>query len=208
MVLHPSLQSILSWLEPTTNLGDCYQLLELSSEASLAEIKASYQRLVQQYYSDNNLDQQAENKFIALTEAYELLVSVVQPQNDDKSEDSEPKWQPPTTKEEPTRNTPPLSETEQLLKWRSYDQLQQLLKSQRFPRAIVLVEGLAQRLPQDPQVREWQASAYQRWGHQLLNENQVNKARIYLKKALKTDPRNRSLWSEVEQDFRRMEKIF
>lgn len=84
----------------------------------------------------------------------------------------------------------------------------QLLKHQRFPHAIKLVEGLTQRLPLDPEIREWQAIAYQRYGRQLLNDNQLELARIYLKKALKTDPHNRSLWSEVERDFRRMEKIF
>jgi len=44
-------------------------------------------------------------------------------------------------------------------------------------------------------------------GRQLLNEKQLDKARIYQKPFLKTDPHNR-LWSEVERDFRRMEKIF
>ncbi|MFM6246680.1 MAG: molecular chaperone DnaJ, partial [Dolichospermum sp.] len=28
-------------------------------------------------------------------------------------------------------------------------------------------------------------------------------ARIYLKKALKTDPDNKALWSEIQQDFQR-----
>ena len=77
-----------------------------------------------------------------------------------------------------------------------------------FPKAIALVEGLAQRLPQDPEVRSWQAIAYQRWGSKLVNDQQFDKARIYLKKALKTDLHNRSLWSEVDRDFRRMEKNF
>jgi len=124
-----------------------------------------------------------------------------------------PRQQAPATKvtrkEKPTPpNAPPMTQTEQELKWRSYHQLQQLLKQQQFPRAIALVEGLAQRLPLDPQVRQWQAIAYSSWGHQLLNKKQLELARIYLKKALKTDPHNRALWSEVERDFRRMEKIF
>ncbi len=94
------------------------------------------------------------------------------------------------------------------MKETSYEQLQQLLRSHRFPRAIALVEGLAQRLPQDSEIRQWQAITYQRWGRQLIQERQLDKARLYLKKALRTDPQNRSLWAEVEQDFRRMEQIF
>jgi tetratricopeptide (TPR) repeat protein len=102
---------------------------------------------------------------------------------------------------------PPLSDVEKQLKWNAYNQLQQLLKYRRFARAIALVEGLAQRIPQDPEVRQWQAIAYQRWGRHLVNERQLDKARIYLKKALRTDPHNRSLWAEVERDFRRLERM-
>jgi curved DNA-binding protein CbpA len=204
------------------NLADCYRLLELSSGASFAEIKASYRRLARQYHPDiNPTDQRAKDKFIALTEAYKLLLSVVQPaqtaENSSKPKSAERQstvatQQPArikvTRKEKPTPKIPQLSEVEKQLKWTSYQQLQKLLKYQRFPKAIALVEGLAQRLPQDPEVRSWQAIAYQRWGRKLVNDKQLDKARIYLKKALKTDPHNRSLWSEVEQDFRRMEQIF
>lgn len=204
------------------DLTDCYRLLGLSSEATFAEIKASYRRLARRYHPDINPgDQQAQEKFIALTEAYQLLASVVHPNKIDEEstpepgerQDSEVKPQQPavtkvTRKEKPSQNIPPLSETEKQLKWRSYNQLQQLLNNQRFPKAIALAENLAQRLPQDPEVLSWQAIAYQRWGRQLVNERQLDKARIYLKKALKTDPHNRSLWSEVERDFRRIEQIF
>ncbi len=205
------------------DLADCYRLLGLSPGVPFAEIKASYRRLARQYHPDiNPNDQQAKDNFIALTKAYELLLSVVEPaQIDDGSTKPEPTERQATDaaqrqhgatkvtrKQKATPKTPPLSENEYQLKWNSYQELQQLLKYQRFPRAIALVERLAQRLPQDPEVRQWQAMAYQRWGRQLVNDNQLDKARIYLKKALKTDPHNRSLWSEVERDFRRMEQIF
>jgi tetratricopeptide (TPR) repeat protein len=108
----------------------------------------------------------------------------------------------------PVQANPNHSFVDQQLKQTSYEQLQRLLRSKRFPRAIALVEGLAQRLPTDPEIRQWQAITYQRWGHQLIQEKQFDKARIYLKKALKTDPHNRSLWGEVERDFRRLEQLF
>jgi len=61
------------------DLGYYYRLLELKSEVSLDEIKASYRRLARQYHPDlNPADQRAKDKFIALTEAYKLLVSVVE----------------------------------------------------------------------------------------------------------------------------------
>lgn len=203
------------------DLADCYRLLELSVGASFTEIKESYRRLARQYHPDSNpSDQRAKDKFIAITEAYKLLVSVVQ-QDLITEPSSEPVGRQDTAtaprqqgatkvtrKQKPTPNIPQLSEIEQQMKRNSYQHLQQLLKYQRFSRAIALVEALAQRLPQDPEVRQWQAMVYQRWGRQLLNDKQVDKARIYLKKALKTDPHNRSLWFEVERDFRRLERIF
>ncbi|NJL39068.1 MAG: J domain-containing protein [Leptolyngbyaceae cyanobacterium SM1_4_3] len=212
------------------NLADCYRLLGLRTGASFDEIKASYRRLARQYHPDvsSGDQQQAKEKFIQLTEAYKFLISQVPPHRVNSTEPSvsasvnskagaTPPSSPPrpwsegvkvTRKAPRIQRNPDLSEAEQLLKQNSYEQLQQLLKYQRFPRAIALVEGLAQRIPKDLEVRQWQAITYQRWGRYLIDQRELDKARIYLKKALRTDPHNRSLWSEIERDFRRMEKIF
>lgn len=208
------------------NLADCYRLLRLNSGASTAQVKASYRRLVRQYHPDVNPgDQVAQAKFIQLTEAYKLLLNFVRQSGETqvsgatqaactKSTATNSQVSPPPTvaqqvtrKKPPSNFNPSLSPLEQQLKWSSYQQLQQLLKKRRFARAIALVEGLAQRLPQDPEVRQWQAITYQQWGRQLVNEKQPDKARIYLKKALRTDGYNRSLWAEVERDFRRLEEL-
>jgi len=108
----------------------------------------------------------------------------------------------------PIQPNPQLSAIEQELKQSSYKQLLQLFKEQRFPRAIALVEGLAQRMPNDPEIRQWQAITYQRWGRHLLDTRQLDKARVYLKKAIRIDPHNRSLCAEVEQDFQRLGRTF
>ncbi|MBE9208614.1 DnaJ domain-containing protein [Nostoc sp. LEGE 06077] len=226
------------------DLGDCYRLLGLRSGASFAEIKTSYRRLAQQYHPDiNQDDKKAKDKFIALTEAYRLLLTVVPPEETVEKLSSqpfthrreEPKATPKTKistetfvsrREEPkaTRQetapkttvttekpqTPPanIAEIEQRLKWKTYEQLQRFLKEKRFPQAIALAEALADRLPTDAEVRQWLAIAYQIWGRALINDNQVLKARIYLKKALKTDPNNKALWNEVQRDFQKLEQIF
>ncbi|NEP41760.1 MAG: DnaJ domain-containing protein, partial [Okeania sp. SIO2H7] len=186
--------------------------LGLHSGASLAEVKASYRKLARQFHPDVNPgDRQAQEKFIAVTEAYKLLVAVAPRETQPPPK---PTAQPKQTrvkvvrKQTPTEDNASSSELELLLKRNSYLQLQQLLKERRFPRAIALVEGLANRLPQDREVRQWQAIAYQRWGRQLIAEGNLDKARIYLKKALKTDPHNRALWTEVERDFRRLERVY
>lgn len=202
------------------NLADCYKLLGLNTESSREEIKTSYRRLVRKYHPDlNPNDRQAKEKFIAIQEAYDFLMENVKepevPPESTASQQSQQKVStPPKVKVTKTNKVktidiqPPLSPEEQKLKWQSYNQLQVLLRDQRYPRAIALVEGLAQRLPEDLEVRQWQAITYQRTGRHFVDRKQLEKARVYLKKALKIDPHNRSLWQEVERDFRRIEQIY
>ena len=208
------------------NLADCYRLLGLMYGASTAEVKASYRRLARRCHPDvNSGDKFAQDKFIELTEAYKILLSAIklsrsnevsspsqtvtatgEPFNGNVSQSPPPATK--VTRKPPSAQCyPPLSAVEKQLKLTSYEQLQQLLKCRRFARAIALVEGLSQRIPQDPEVRQWKAIAYQTWGRHLVNERQLDKARIFLKKALHTDPHNRSLWAEIERDFRRIERL-
>ncbi|BAY64617.1 heat shock protein DnaJ domain-containing protein [Calothrix brevissima NIES-22] len=205
------------------DLGDCYRLLGLRSGASFADIKASYRRLAQQYHPDINPDDhKAKDKFIALTEAYKFLLTVVIPEDavgvasqSPVSAREETKTAPqekaPTAakKRQATTPKPPgVTAIEQRLKWNTYEQLQRFLKEKRFPQAIALVEALADRLPEDAEVRQWQAITYQIWGRVLIDQHQVLKARIYLKKALKTDPNNKALGNEVQRDLQRLEQMF
>ncbi len=199
------------------NQAECYGLLNLKEGASIAEIKSSYRRLARKYHPDVNPgDAQAEAKFIAITEAYQFLLAVVKeqeiqvlpevtPKTSVKAATNARKTQTTVTKKPPSNSTGRLSEVEKQLKSQSYQQLQSMLKEQRFARAVVLVEGLAERIPNDLEVKQWQAIAYQRWGRYLVSAGQLEKARIYLKKALRTDPHNRALWAEVERDFQRIE---
>lgn len=212
---------------------DYYRLLGLRDGASLSQIKASYRQLARRYHPDVNPgDESAQLKFMAITEAYKFLLSIV-PRDLPEMSVSDRENSGISTGEggvkvrknvsNPGGNVvnhsgskmgprleyeSNLSDLERKLKRDSYTQLQSLFSGQKFPRAIALVEGLAQRIPQDREVRQWQAITYQRWARKLIEEKQVDKARIYLKKALKTDPHNRTLWAEVEKDFRSLEKIY
>jgi tetratricopeptide (TPR) repeat protein len=196
-------------------LADCYRLLGLRTGASFADIKSSYRRLAQQYHPDiNQDDRKAKDKFIAVTEAYKLLLEVVPPQEIVPSQPTEsqiPTQEIPVTiatPKKPTPKPPHISEIEKRLKWKTYEQLQRYLREKRFPQAIALAEALAERLPDDAEVRQWQAISYQLWGKALIAEKQMLKARIYLKKALKTDPNNKTLLHEVERDFQKLEQVF
>jgi tetratricopeptide (TPR) repeat protein len=216
------------------NLAECYRLLGLNSTATHAEIKASYRRLARRYHPDTTAgDARANDQFIAVTTAYKSLLGALTLQSEAMpsrstaaSSGAVPKsWTaPPDLSSQRPQGSPPpatpnpkpvqlrenvkLSPLEQQLKTVSYQQLQTLLRTQRFPRAIALVEGLARRLPRDVEVTQWQAIVYQQWARQLIRDHQPDKARIYLKKAVATDPQNRSLWSEVEKDFRAIEQLF
>ncbi|MEH1870093.1 J domain-containing protein [Nostoc sp.] len=206
------------------DLGDCYRLLGLRAGASFVDIKASYRRLAQQYHPDINPDDnKAKDKFIALTEAYKLLLTVVLPEetvahstqvstsgrrDDPKATHRQKTPVTTVTSQEPGKPKPPnVLEIEERLKWKTYEQLQRFLQERRFPQAIALAEALADRLSTDAEVRQWLAIAYQIWGRALISQNQLLKARIYLKKALKTDPHNKSLWYEVQRDFQQLEQI-
>jgi tetratricopeptide (TPR) repeat protein len=218
------------------DVGDCYRLLGLRSGASFADIKASYRRLAQQYHPDINPgDLKAKEKFITLTEAYKLLLQIVPPieiaqkSSPPKAASKEEKVTKPHSakqnpepvstatvkdkekekeKPQPQSKPPNIREIEQRLKWKTYEQLQLFLKERRFPQAIALAEALADRLPEDMEVRQWLAVSYQIWGRALIAQKQLLKARIYLKKALKTDPNNKTLCNEVQRDFQSLEQVF
>ncbi len=212
------------------NIGDCYQILGLGSNATLAEVKNSYRRLARQYHPDVNPgNSRSQEQFIQINQAYQNLIhwlaqnsqqiaripapsSAENSPTEPRQKSPQPAATNPTPQVRANRESPlqfqhhpNLSEFDKLLKQRAYVQLQQLLKSQRFARAIVLAEGLVQRIPQDTEVRQWQAITYQRMGRYLIDIGEFEKAQIYLKKAIRTAPLNRSFLSEFQKDFWRLQ---
>ena len=184
------------------NIADSYRLLGLRTGATPEDIKAAYRKLARQLHPDLNPgDDRAKERFIRIVEAYQFLMGVVPAEPEPETPIAEPK-----VKIRVNQTTPELSLVDRQLLQTSYEQLQDLFKLKRFPRAIALVEGLSQRFLDHPDVRQWQAITYHRWGQYLIQERDYDKARIYLKKALRTDPHNRRLWAEIEQDFRRLEE--
>ncbi|MEO0407902.1 MAG: J domain-containing protein [Cyanobacteria bacterium P01_A01_bin.135] len=185
------------------DLATCYRLLELPEGATVAQVKASYRRLARQLHPDVSVADASADRFIQLTDAYKALVTALAT--------SQPHTAPPVNAAPPPAPappvSPPLSNADRKLKRHVYSQLQACLKNQRFARAVTLSEALAQRLPGDSEVRQWQAIAYQRWGRALITTGEETKAKGYLKKALRTDPNNRALWSEVERDLRRLDML-
>ncbi|RZM78008.1 DnaJ domain-containing protein [Leptolyngbya iicbica] len=200
-------------------LVDELRVLGLRSDASFAEVKASYRRLARRYHPDMNPgDREAEDKFIRITKAYQALadamptvttatVAATVTTSQTTASPSRPKVTIHKTaaSKVTVQVNPNLTPEDQALKQKGFDQLQLLFQAQKFPRAIALVDGLAQRLTDDPEVTQWQAISYQRWGRYLVRHGHHDKARRALKKALRLDPHNKVLWQEVNRDFQRME---
>ncbi len=176
----------------TTNLDKCYQLLGLYRGASLDEIKVAYRKLARKFHPDLNPgDVQAHQHFINLNQAYQLLLDKIRPHSI-----------PAATQKTAVRST-----NEDVLKWQLYYELQSLLKQQQFLKAVALIEGLAQRSPQDAQICQWQGIIYSQFGHQLIKNRDLEKATIYLKKALRVDPHNRQLCQEVDLGLARIAQL-
>ncbi len=171
-----------------TTLDHCYQILELDREASFEEIKIAYRKLARKFHPDLNPgDVDAHQHFVNLNQAYQLLLD--QPQHASKSK-------PPT---EVAAAAPSQHKNEDELKWQLYYELQSLLKNRQFLKAVVLIEGLAKQLPQDPHICQWQGIVYCQFGYELIRRREFDKAAIYLKKALRVDPHNRQLCEDVAQ---------
>lgn len=220
-------------MNPSSDLAVCYQTLELPPDATEQEIKLAYRQLARRYHPDLNPgDLDAEARFRQIVQAYKTLLTALKhlPQAPHtKSYSDQPKKA--TAKEtrssssstshkpvahgrvrfyvqHPAQTAPQsiLSPEDSWFKERSLNQLDNLMKRRKWHQAIDLAESLAARFPSDPDVYRSQALVYHGWAKNLLDHKQYEPARIYLKKALQTDPHNRQLWAEIEQDYKRMER--
>ncbi len=194
----------------TTSLDKCYQLLGICRHASHDELKTAYRALARKWHPDlNPNDADAHHRFITLERAYRMLLDNLAV----RSAPATPKTSPvpqvtvqvscPDIQPEPP--TPQSGDSQ--LKWQLYDEIGGLLHQQQYLKAIVLIEGLARHLPADKQVCQWQGIIYSQYGERLIDLHDFNKARIYLKKALKADPHNQQLWHQVNRAFDRIDRL-
>ncbi len=164
-----------------------YRSLGLNPGASREQIKAAYRALARELHPDTRSPDlspehlapehlaKIEAKFLAITQAYKQLMA-----------QHPPEATAPSAPKIPTH-------PDEKLKYQTYQRLRQLFAQQRFANAIALVEGLSARFPQDVEVRQWCAIAYQQQGLRLMQEKQYAQAGRYLQKAIATDPTNRQL---------------
>ena len=192
-------------------LEDCYRSLGLKSNASRADIKAAYHRFARQMHPDTQptpplSSQQSaklEAQFLSITQAYKHLMAEHPPEVAILSnEDLLAETPSAETSAETSAQTP--AET---LKSQTYQRLLQLFSQQRLANAIALVEGLSARFPEDPEVRQWKAIAYQHQGLKLIQDKQYRQATRYLQKAIITDPTNRTLKSTAHRALQKIQRL-
>ena len=188
-------------------LEDCYRSLGLRSNASRADIKAAYHRFARQMHPDTQTapplsSQQSaklEAQFLSITQAYKQLMAEHPPEVAILSNEELPT-------ETPSVKTSAKTSAE-TLKSQTYQRLLQLFSEQRLANAIALVEGLSARFPEDPEVRQWQAIAYQQQGLRLIQEKQYRQAKRYLQKAIVTDPTNLTLKSTTHRALQKIQRL-
>jgi hypothetical protein len=185
------------------NLEQCYQLFNLQPGTTPDEIRAAYRKLARVMHPDvNPEDIKAHNRFVTLTQAYQLLL-----ENAEHPLEQQVAVRPPTRTTATAKPSPTLSRQEDDLKWQTYQKLQELLRNREFIKTVALVDGLAQRMESDQDVKQWQGIVYYFFGQHLVDRDQLDKARIYLKKSLKADPNNPQLAQQVKHEYRRIEQI-
>jgi hypothetical protein len=67
-------------------VADYYEILGITSESTLEEIKRAYRKKARQFHPDINPDPEAKDLFIAVTEAYEFLMTYRQKTLSDQEE--------------------------------------------------------------------------------------------------------------------------
>lgn len=87
------------------------------------------------------------------------------------------------------------------LKENAYRQLDRLLAELRLLRFYVLVEGLHQRFPDDVEVSTWLAIVYRFVARDLADRDELEKALIYLERALGVSLDDRVLEAAIRADL-------
>jgi curved DNA-binding protein CbpA len=174
-------------------LEDYYRSLGLKPGASREQVKQAYRVLARQYHPDTAAHQNTSDIFLTITIAYKHLLAHTAPS------------QAPSPSQNPVSASFPKT-PENLLKYNAYERLRHLFAQQRFASAIALVEALTSKLPDDLEVQQWCAIAYQQQGRRLMRDRCYPQALRYLQKALATNPTNRDLVAKLHQDLRSLKR--
>ncbi len=195
---------------------DYYQVLGLTPEADTTQIKQAFRRLARRYHPDV-AGPGSLTRFQRISEAYHVLRDPASRQRFDLQ------WQaqraPQRNPQRSQRQSTPHHQDPQVVvnrrySWeregqqqvieRSVKEIKRILRSQLYTQAMSQAEALARQFPRSQEASHILALCYYRLGSTLLIEGDPQQARIYLNKALETEPHNRELAFEVRRDLARL----
>ena len=195
---------------------DYYQVLGISPEADATQIKQAFRRLARRYHPDV-AGLGSLTRFQRISEAYQVLRDPASRQRFDLRRQSQrvtqrqpqkPQRQSTPRHKEPqvvvNRRYPWERDGQQQVIERAVKEIKRILRAQLYTQAVGQAEALAQQFPRSQEALHILALCYYRLGSTLLIEGDPQHSRIYLNKALETEPHNRELAFEVRRDLARL----
>lgn len=191
-------------------------LLDLPRDFDPLGLKQQYRRRAKACHPDLYPgDEAATRQFQALSLAYGYLLQSVEVSQQDHSAE-----QRPAERSNTTEQTPPAasdsrrSEVDQSLRTVQLQRIKALVRQGKLLQAVVALDHLIQRFPQDPRLKTHKGWIYYSHARLLIRQGRLDLARKYLKAALKlamgdgTSPAaaHCSLVSRVEQLYAQLEQ--
>lgn len=192
-------------------------LLNLPPDFDEGQLKQHYRQQAKALHPDRNNHPEAEAQFHALTLAYEQLQQVLRDRRsthsaaslDRSTTEGKPKVtvvrHQPVTQSAPI-DPPVLTPEQQLLRRNAEVQLEDLRQKGQWVQALMVVDALLRELPHDARSQRLKGWVYYNYAQQLIAKNQVDRARQYLKGALKWAKSDAQLWKRVEETYNKLER--
>lgn len=193
-------------------------LLQLPVDFDEAQLKQQYRQQAKALHPDRNDHPEAHTQFQELTIAYETLQQVLRDRAQAASVNHSDAANNPagtrvtvTRRSSPTQSAPPpepppLTPEQQLLRRNAEVQLEDLRQKGQWVQALLVVDELLRVLPQDARARRLKGWVYFNYAQQLIEQRKVDRARQYLKGALKWAKGDADLWQRVEATYTRLER--
>ncbi|AZB73500.1 J domain-containing protein [Synechococcus elongatus] len=193
-------------------------LLQLPLDFDEAQLKQQYRQQAKALHPDRNDHPEAHTQFQELTIAYETLQQVLRDRaqaasikHSDAADNPAGTRVTVTRRSSPTQSAPPpepppLTPEQQLLRRNAEVQLEDLRQKGQWVQALLVVDELLRALPHDARARRLKGWVYFNYAQQLIAQNKIDRARQYLKGALKWANSDAELWRRIETIYTQLER--
>ncbi len=184
-----------------------YQRLELNPRASAEEIKQAFRRLARQYHPDL-AGAEYKQQFQDINEAYQVLSDPQRrraydqkrlPARPPESNSSHVVFRSSSLDDAPSR-------AEKQAFAQAVRQIKERFVQKSYQEAVRAAEDLVRSYPRNAEATHVLALSYQWYGNVLLQQGDPPQAKVYLLRALDTEPHNRELAFEIQRDLSRINR--